>query len=140
MKVPFVIYIRSVGIYALITLPTMVMPIMYMISIFYVLFFGWFAWALFTIIYMVVDKTVPDYYSRVSLLFVAIPLSVAFAFQMIEVFQTEENIWNAGALLLFPLAGVISGWISLAAGRREVRKRKTPVLELDGIKNNSDEK
>ena len=131
MRVPFIIYIRSVGIYALITLPTMAVPIMYMISIFYVLVFGWFACMLFTIIYLLIDKAVADYFSRVSLLFIAVPLSVAFAFQMLEVFDVERNIWNAGSYLMFPLAGVISGWISLALGRAEVRKPLPQELRLE---------
>jgi hypothetical protein len=121
MKTPFIIYIWSVGLYCLLTLPAMFLPIMYMISIFYVLTFGWFAWALFSIIYVIVDKTVIGSITKMLLLFIAVPVSVAFSFQMIEVFDAERNIWNSGSFLLFPLAATVSGWISLFAAAKKVQ-------------------
>jgi hypothetical protein len=50
---PFIIYARAVGIYCLLTLPAITLPIMYLVSVTYVLIYGWFAWALFTIIYFI---------------------------------------------------------------------------------------
>lgn len=129
MKTPFTIYIWSVGVYCLLTLPAMLLPIMYMISIFYVLIFGWFAWALFTIIYWIVNKTATIYAEKMLLLSIAVPVSVAFAFQMIEVFKAWENVWNSGILLLFPLAATVSGWISLFTARKQVEPA-TPALLL----------
>jgi hypothetical protein len=52
METPFIIYIKAVGIYALITIPALGMPVMYLISMMYVFLYGWFAWAVFTIIYL----------------------------------------------------------------------------------------
>ena len=127
MKIPFTIYIWSVGLYCLLTLPAMFFPIMYMISIFYVLIYGWFAWALFTIIYLIVDKSGITYVPKMALLFLAVPASVAFAFQTLEVFKVEQNIWNSGGYLLFPLAATVSGWISLFAEKKQVEP-STPVL------------
>ena len=119
MKVSFTIYIWSIGIYSLLTLPAMVLPIMYMMSIFYVLIYGWFAWAVFTIIYLTGDRTIANYISRMILLFIAVPVSVAFSFQMLEVFKVEENVWNSGSFLLFPLAATVSGWISLFTAKKK---------------------
>lgn len=129
MKTPFIIYMWSVGLYCLLTLPAICLPIMYMISIFYVLTFGWFAWALFSIIYLIVDKTVHVTITRMLLLFIAVPVSVAFAFQMIEVFDAERNIWNSGSFLLFPLAATVSGWISLFAAAKRIRYSATEQLQ-----------
>lgn len=139
MKTPLIIYIWSVGVYCLLTLPAMFLPIMYMISIFYVLTFGWFAWALFSIIYWIVDKTAKDFFQKMTLLFIAVPVAVAFAFQMIEVFGSERNIWNAGSFLLFPLAATVSGWISLFAATKRIQnsaiEQLQPVVDESSIIN-----
>lgn len=139
MKTPFIIYMWSVGIYCLLTLPAMFLPIMYMISIFYVLTFGWFAWALFSIIYVIVDKVVGGNITKMFLLFIAIPVAVAFAFQMIEVFDAERNIWNSGSFLLFPLAATVSGWISLFAAAKRIRysaeEHLQPVIDETSLIN-----
>jgi hypothetical protein len=129
MKTPFIIYIWSVGLYCLLTLPAVFLPIMYMISVFYVLTFGWFAWALFSIIYIIVDKTVFANIAKMFLLFIAVPVAVAFAFQMIEVFDAERNIWHSGSFLLFPLAATVSGWISLIAAAKRIQYSATEQLQ-----------
>ena len=121
MKTPFIIYIRAVGIYALITIPALAMPVMYFISMMYVLFYGWFAWAVFTTIYLVTVFCNPGLKSKMVILSMGVVAAVAFAFQMLEVLAVQKNIWNSGPFLLFPLAAVISGWISLSASRESVR-------------------
>ena len=121
MKTPFIIYIRAVGIYALITIPALAMPVMYFISMMYVLFYGWFAWAVFTTIYLVTVFCNPGLKSKMVILSMGVVAAVAFAFQMLEVLAVQKNIWNSGPFLLFPLAAVISGWISLSASTERVR-------------------
>ena len=71
------------------------------------------AWALFTIIYLVINKTERSYTTKVFLLLCGVVISVVFAFQMLEVLNVEKNIWNSGNFLLFPVGAVISGWISV---------------------------
>jgi hypothetical protein len=56
-----------------------------------------------------------------------IPVAVAFAFQMIESFGDYEKIWQSGCFLLFPLAGIFSGWISLFITYRNNKKRETMI-------------
>lgn len=121
METPFIIYIKAVGIYALITIPALGMPIMYFISMVYVLFYGWFAWAVFTIIYFVTVFCNPGFLSKMLILSIGVVVAVAIAFQMLEVLKVENNIWNSGPFLLFPLAAVISGWVSLLASTKRVR-------------------
>ena len=106
MKIPFIIYIKAVGIYALITLPTLFFPpmyiMMYIISMYFVLIYGWFAWGLFTILYLVFSKLVSSKGLRKILLVISIPAAVAFSFQMLEEFEVFEKVWNSGSFLLFP--------------------------------------
>ena len=128
METPFIIYIKAVGIYALITIPALGMPIMYFISMIYVLFYGWFAWAVFTIIYLVTVFCNPGFLSKMIILSIGVVVAVAFAFQMLEVLKVENNIWNSGAFLLFPLAAVISGWVSLTASTERIRTANRNLL------------
>jgi len=121
MKTPFIIYIRAVGIYALITIPALGMPVMYVISMIYVLFYGWFAWAVFTTIYFGTNFCNPGFKSKMVILSIGVVVAVAIAFQMLEVLGVEKKIWSSGLFLLFPLAAVISGLISLSASTQKVR-------------------
>jgi len=113
MTTPYIIYLRAIGVYALVTLPALAIPVMYFISFMYVLIYGWFAWALFTIIYLVINKTERSYTTKVFLLLCEVVISVVFAFQILEVLNVEKNIWNSGIFLLFPVGAVIAGWISV---------------------------
>ena len=142
MKIPFIVYIRAVGIYALLTIPALVFPIMYVVSIIYVLFYGWFAWAMFTMIYIVTVFCNPSYTTKLGILTFGVVISVLVAFQMLEVLGVEQNIWQSGGFLLFPLAAVFSGWISLYRSRENVRSAsRNLLLDVldDGLhqKNNS---
>jgi hypothetical protein len=126
MKTAFEIYIRAVGIYALLTIPALILPIMYVISLGYVLTFGWFAWFLFTAIYLITGNFRMRYRNRFAILFIGVIVSVAFAYNMIGVFDSYEDMWDTG-FLFFPLAAVIAGWISLHISRRKVMQQ--PVLD-----------
>jgi len=117
---PFIIYIRAIGIYALVTIPALLMPVMYFISMIYVFVYGWFAWAVFTIIYLLVTNYILDNTSKIGLLVIGVVLSVVFAFQMLEVLNVERDIWHSGLYLLFPLCAVIAGWISLFISRAKL--------------------
>jgi hypothetical protein len=128
MRTPFIIYIRAVGIYALLTIPALFFPIMYIISIMYVLFYGWFAWAVFTFIYLVTVFCNPAYHVKMAILTIAVVVAVLFAFQMLEVLKVQENIWQSGGFLLFPVAAVVSGWISLDISRERVKNVNRDLL------------
>lgn len=113
MTTSFIIFIRSLALYALFTVPVLFSPVIYIISMLYVITFGWFACALFMFISVITINTTSSYSIRMPVLTLAVPVAVAFAFQMIEVFGSERNVWHSGGFLLFPVAATISGWVSL---------------------------
>lgn len=113
MSTSFIVFIRALALYALFTLPVIFNPIIYVISLLYVITFGWFACALFMFIAVITFSTTSSVTARQGILWLAVPLSVAFAFQMIEVFGAENNVWHSGGFLAFPVAATISGWVSL---------------------------
>ena len=130
MLTPFIIFARAVGIYALITLPVLLSPIIYFFSIFYVLVYGWFAWALFTVISLAGQQATRAHHTRMLIMAIAIPVSVAFAFQMIEVFKSWENVWQSGGFLAFPAAATICGWISLFWTEKKIRAANPDILQI----------
>jgi hypothetical protein len=120
MKTPFLIYCRAVGLYALLTLPALVVPVMYLISLIFVLMYGWFAWFVFTLQYVVIDKFPLDFVLKLSALFMAVVISVAFAYHMLGVLGVEEDVWNS-EFIVFPFAAVVAGWISVCVSRETIR-------------------
>jgi hypothetical protein len=112
MQTAFYIYIRAVFIYAALTLPALFMPLMYLISVFYVLMYGWFAWGLFSMIYLFTDKARMNLVSKMILLTVGVPAAVALAYQMIEIIGDERSVWES-SFVWFPIGAVVAGWISM---------------------------
>lgn len=120
MQTAFIIYIRAIGIYCLVTLPAIVLPIMYVISLFYVAVYGWFAWGVFTVVYLVTDHFRLNYPTRMLVLSAGVVAAVLFAYQMLEILHVEENIWES-EFILFPVAAIIAGWVSLATLATKVK-------------------
>jgi hypothetical protein len=120
MKAPFIIYCRAVGLYALFTLPAMVIPEMYFISLMYVLLYGSFAWAAFTILYIIINNLLFDFVLKFMALFIAVVIAVAFAYHMLGVLGIEEDVWHTG-FVIFPFAAVITGWISVCISKEKIR-------------------
>ena len=114
----------------------LIVPIIYFISIMYVLLHGWFAWALYTIIHLIVTNIRLRYKLKMFLLGVGVFLSVLFAFEMLEVLHVEENIWNSGGFLLFPASAMVAGWISLSFSKIEIwQTRPESIKEMMGDMN-----
>lgn len=113
------IYIRAFFIYAVITLPALVLPLIYLLSLGYAFIFGWFAWLLFSFIHLIAGTVKASHQYHLLILSIAVPVAVAFAFQMIEVFDAYNNVWQSGVFLLFPLAATIAGWVSLGISEKQ---------------------
>ena len=136
MTTAFIIYIRAVGIYMLVTLPVLIAPFMYILSAFYVLIYGWFAWALFSLIY-VLSRYLKVYETRMAVLVPGVVVSVAFAFHMLGIYNPELDVWNAGGFLLFPVAGVLAGWISLSMSWKTIRNTTYTTGQKESASDNS---
>ena len=120
MLIPFIIYIRAVGLYMILTFPVLMIPEIYVISVFYVLIYGWFAWAVFTMIFLLCRST-RNYERKMGLLILAVIPSVAVAFHVLGLFNPDLDVWHSGVFMLFPVAGVLAGWISVFQSRKSIR-------------------
>ena len=125
MKTSFVIYCRSVGLYALLTTPALLDPPFYVLSLVIVLIFGWISWFAFGTFYFIIVGLPYDFASKLAAIFVAVVVAVAITYFILG--GTKGDLWHS-ELGLFPLAAVISGWVSScwSAGtiRRDVEDRK----------------
>jgi hypothetical protein len=130
MKNSLLIFLTAIGIYALITIPALVFPPMYILSIGYVIVYGWFAWFLFFVFYQLLEVLKISYERKMTGLFVSIIPAVAFAFHMLEVFDVEDNVWHSDQFLLFPIVAVISGWISLYNFRNKLKYTEVDETEF----------
>ena len=128
MSTPSIIYLRAVAIYVFLTVPALVFPFIYFISILYVFLYGWIAWVLFTIIYLITVFCNPSFLTKMLILAIGVVVAVLFAFEMLEVLGVEQDIWYSGAYLLFPVAAIVSGWISLAKSYQKVRIASREML------------
>jgi hypothetical protein len=120
MKTIFLTFTTSIVTYAIITLPTIVIPIMYGYSMLLAIAFGFMAWLVYLIIFMATKSLSIISEIKWLTLIVAIPICVAIGYHLIEVFNIWKNVWNADYLMLFPLAAVISGWIGLYKTKNEI--------------------
>lgn len=120
MRIPFNIFLKSYVAYTVLTLPAFILPIMYLISAAYAFVFGLVAFVIFAISWFFLDNSHLHYTVRLTGLVIAIPASVAVAFQMIEFTGAWYDVWYSGIFLLFPIAAVIAGWVGIFLCRNQI--------------------
>jgi hypothetical protein len=115
IKTSFLVFIRALGIYLLITLPAMAAePYLYLLSAACAISFGWIAAVLFLLLFYIVKKIKADILGKNILLYTSVAIAVVVAFQMMEVAGAQYRIWQSG------------GWISLAISRRKIKNLFVP--------------
>ena len=119
MKNAIIIYLRAMVLYALFTLPAALIPIIYFMSLYCVLRFGWFACALFIVLYLAINKLRIEEGTKRLLLQGAVILSVLFSFEMLDLFEPDLGGWEAGLFLLFPFVACVAGWVSVGIGLKK---------------------
>ncbi|MFY7965979.1 MAG: hypothetical protein ACOVO1_13860 [Chitinophagaceae bacterium] len=129
MKITFKTFSLAVLVYAIITIPIIVIPFMYFYSLALAVGFGVAAWLIYASVFSLVKKLNIITETKWLLLIVAVPIGVAFGYTLIEVFGVWNNVWNAGWLMLFPLAATVAGWISLYKTRNEIDEVLNPSIQ-----------
>jgi uncharacterized membrane-anchored protein len=126
MKQTFITFRYSLLNYAIITLPVIAVPIMYGYSLLLAVGFGIIAWLVYTIIFLLIKSSRFNPDLKWLILILAVPIGVAVAYSLIEVFGVWKSIWKAGWLMLFPLAAVIAGWIGICKTRTQIDEHLNP--------------
>ncbi|HTE12842.1 MAG TPA: hypothetical protein VK645_17805 [Chitinophagaceae bacterium] len=126
IKIVLVVFIRAIGIYLLMTIPALGVPVIYLLSAGYAISFGWIAAVFFLFLFYAVLKIKAAILVKNILLYVSVAITVAIAFQMMEITGAQYRIWHSGAFLLLPGFAIISGWISLAVSRHKINSLFVP--------------
>jgi len=121
IRTAFVVFIRAIGIYLLITLPVLGIPIVYLTSAVYAASFGWIAGAVFMLVMYVLQGLKATIPVKMILLYTSVAAAVAAAYEMMEVLGAEQDIWQTSGVLIFPAAAVAAGWISLAVSKKTIQ-------------------
>lgn len=117
---PFLIFVTALGIYALLTLPALMAPIIYVISLCYAFMYGWIALIVFAAGFYIVVKTISDPVAVMTSLSLLVVASVAIAFHVLGECNKDLNAWHSGGFLLFPLMAVVAGIISLFMAKDKI--------------------
>jgi hypothetical protein len=136
MKISFEIFLKALGFYAVLTTPALVEVSTYFLSLFGALIFGFYAWIVFLLVLRVLQYLPFSKKTRWLILVFSIPLGVAADYTLIGLFIFNRNIWAFHELLLFLLAAIIAGWISLYTNRSIIT---TEFLNRDGLSTTSEE-
>jgi MFS family permease len=124
-----VVYVHALLIYLLITLPTIAIPLMYVMSAIYAFIFGFASCGVFTLIYLLVKNAELKLQTSFTVLSITIPVAVAVGHTLIGVFISDMDVWDFNPFLGFPAVAVISGWISLYANRKPVKEDLTGEVD-----------
>lgn len=126
MKLTFITFGYALFYYAMITLPVIAVPIMYGYSLLLAVGFGIIAWLVYMIIFLLLKSSRFNPNLKWLILILAVPIGVAFAYSFIGVMGVWKNVWNAGWLMLFPLAANLAGWIGLYKTRIQIEEYLNP--------------
>ena len=120
MNTVFVVFIRAIFLYLVFTLPALIVPIMYLYSVFFTACVCWIAGLIFATGFTILKQFSIDLSTKYYTLFLFVILGVWLAFECIELFHLWNYIWRDTTFLLFPLAALVSGCISLFISKQEV--------------------
>lgn len=121
MKTALRTFLFAIVIYAIITIPSMIMWIVYFISILYAITFGWAAFLVFAVcLYLVKKLTACSAFIKWSTIYISIAIGVSVGLQLIETCKQQEHVWELNVFSLFPLAAIVAGCISTYINRKEI--------------------
>lgn len=120
MKLSLNTFFKSIFIYALLTCPSMLIPIIYALSIFYAATFGWIAWLFFYIILSVCSTVVIAPVIKWIALVFAIIGGVLCGYIIIGYQFYDIKVWEDDSFILFPLIAIVSGFIGTLFNRKKI--------------------
>jgi hypothetical protein len=134
MKTALSTFLFGIAIYAVITIPTIIIPIMYGISIFYAATFGWAAFLVFAAcLYLLKKLNSFSNFIKCSIIYISVGIGVCVGLQLIETFKCQKNVWEINAFSLFPLAAIVAGCISVYINRKAIYIYINNKVEIESI-------
>jgi hypothetical protein len=131
MKIPFIIYVQALGIYLLLTLPTITVPVIYLISAWYAFTCGFAAMVVFVVAFFIINRTRPGVPIVNGVLAITVLPAVAIAYKLLLVVMIpNRSFWAMDENTLFPMVAVIAGWAAIAFNIKRISQHfLPPVIE-----------
>lgn len=117
MNVIVKIFFLALGWYLILTLPSILVPIMYFMSLIIMLAVCWVAGLLFYFMSHIIKGLQLEYCAKVNIMYAMAALAVLAAFEAVEAFGLWDHIWQSGGFLLFPFAALVAAWIPMYMNR-----------------------
>lgn len=115
--------------YLLFTLPCFFLPYiyyMYILSALYAAVSGLIALGIFFIAFYLLQRATLQYLLISAILFLAIPLAVGAAYKaLIVVIMPVRGFWKMDGFTLFPIAAILSGWVSILISLPRIKEHFT---------------
>jgi len=115
MKLLMVLYYTALWVYAIAALQAFILnPVIYLMSLVYVVIYGVLSLAIFSSIFLVLRLTRPKVSLAITILVVAIIPSVGLAYKALNKGMDDtRNFWAIDEFTIFPTAALIAGWVSI---------------------------
>lgn len=135
MKTPLLVFVKALGFYCLVTMPAMFFPPMYLMSVMFMLMYAGIAGIIFALLFYALQSSQYSLRGKMIALYIAVVPSVALAFQTMETCGSFPGVWQSEGFMLFPLAAVIAGWISLYQSRKLITEQFKLHVKLQSLQN-----
>ena len=136
MKLSFLIYLKALAIYLLLTLPSLIIFPIYLLSAWYAIISGCLALASFLLVFYILQVAKTHYLWVTIILGLAIPFAVGVAYrELIASEMPERAFWTMDDYTAFPVLAIIAGWISLYKNNARIKKQFShpPITQIETI-------
>lgn len=130
MYTSFLVWIKAQGIYAILMLPTLMIPPMFMMAEFYALLWGLPAFILFSLVIKILKRK--KWFNLPLLLAITFLVTMLSTFGAAWHFESFQNPWKAFIeWIIFPAAGCGAAILSVIISRKKIRQYILNEAEIE---------
>lgn len=113
-------FLKSILIYLLLTSPSLLLAIMYFLSAFYAITFGWIAWIFFYCALLVCSYLSISQEFKLLLIISATAAGIFVAYFLIGFWLYDMNVLKDYSFVLFPIAAFVSAIAGILINRKKI--------------------
>lgn len=122
-------FLHSILIYLLLTTPSLMLAIMYFLSAFYVVTFGWIAWMFFYCALLLCSYLNASNEFKLLIIISATAAGIFTAYFIIGIWLYRINVLKDYSFVLFPVAAFASAIAGILINRKKI------IAYINNIKN-----